>query len=449
MSKKILFSSIGGNDPISSTTEHDGSMLHICRVYMPDEVYIYLSSEMYKRELKDNRYTYCIAKLGEYMNHNFNVHCINREELINVQDFDYYYKDFGNILREITDKFPGADFVFNVASGTPAMKSALLFLATLSERKIIPVQVTTPIRSINKHSGKDEDYDVEYYWEVNQDNKTDYENRCKEVECPNLGVVLKKNIIKKHIKEYDYAAAQRVAEEIKENLTRESFLLINAAVRRQQLELSGCEKILREVGADLIPIKNGEYKKVFEYALGLIIKIIRKEYGDFVRAISPLITILFEMIVEKKCNVNLEYYLEGKSRKISVERLRSNENGQKIINILNEEYKNGFKDKTPLASSNLKAIICGFLDASKEYDRVIIDMVTELRNVEEKVRNIAAHEIVSITDEMIMKTLDGKFTAKKIMDYIKSMFSYIGICKNDEIWNSYDVMNQYIINSID
>lgn len=42
MSKKILFSSIGGNDPVSSTTEHDGSMLHICRVYMPDEVYIYI-----------------------------------------------------------------------------------------------------------------------------------------------------------------------------------------------------------------------------------------------------------------------------------------------------------------------------------------------------------------------------------------------------------------------
>ena len=45
MGKKILFSPIGGTDPIKY--DRDGSMLHICRHYMPDEVIMYMSCLLY------------------------------------------------------------------------------------------------------------------------------------------------------------------------------------------------------------------------------------------------------------------------------------------------------------------------------------------------------------------------------------------------------------------
>ena len=44
MGKRILFSPVGGTDPIKYCS--DGSMLHICRHYQPDEVVLYLSKEM-------------------------------------------------------------------------------------------------------------------------------------------------------------------------------------------------------------------------------------------------------------------------------------------------------------------------------------------------------------------------------------------------------------------
>ena len=44
MGKKYLFSPIGNTDPIKYL--YDGSMLHICRYYKPDVVYLYLSKEM-------------------------------------------------------------------------------------------------------------------------------------------------------------------------------------------------------------------------------------------------------------------------------------------------------------------------------------------------------------------------------------------------------------------
>ena len=56
--KKILFSPIGGTDPISNF--RDGAMLHICRIYKPDIVYLYLSKEMCEFQKKDDRYRYCL-----------------------------------------------------------------------------------------------------------------------------------------------------------------------------------------------------------------------------------------------------------------------------------------------------------------------------------------------------------------------------------------------------
>ena len=42
MGKIILFTPVGGTDPISSTNCRDGSMLHICRNYKPDKVIMYM-----------------------------------------------------------------------------------------------------------------------------------------------------------------------------------------------------------------------------------------------------------------------------------------------------------------------------------------------------------------------------------------------------------------------
>lgn len=60
MEKKILFSPVGGTDPIKYF--RDGSMLHICRHYQPDIVY--LSHEMMEYHRQDNRYVDALKRLG-------------------------------------------------------------------------------------------------------------------------------------------------------------------------------------------------------------------------------------------------------------------------------------------------------------------------------------------------------------------------------------------------
>ena len=91
MGRKILFSPIGGTDPIAATNFRDGSLLHICRKYHPDLVYLYLSGEMLEHHKRDNRYCYCLDKLQEAGNFKMTYEIIERESLINVSQYDFFY----------------------------------------------------------------------------------------------------------------------------------------------------------------------------------------------------------------------------------------------------------------------------------------------------------------------------------------------------------------------
>lgn len=137
--KKILFSPVGGTDPISNF--RDGALLHICRVYQPDVVYLYLSKEMCEFQDKDDRYRFCLRKLGELLGKQIEIIEIEKNDLEEVQVFDTFMKEYREILNDIRDKYQGSELILNVSSGTPAMKSALQILAAIGEIKMKAVQV--------------------------------------------------------------------------------------------------------------------------------------------------------------------------------------------------------------------------------------------------------------------------------------------------------------------
>ena len=160
MSRTYLFSPIGNTDPIKYF--YDGSMLHICRYYKPDVVYLYLSKEMMEYHKEDNRYVRSIELLGEKLNHTFEVHIIENDQMVNVQQYDVFYKEFRSIISDI-EKEKGEDdrLLVNMASGTPAMKSALLIMATLAEYRFLPIQVSTPQKKSNIEHEERQEYDAD------------------------------------------------------------------------------------------------------------------------------------------------------------------------------------------------------------------------------------------------------------------------------------------------
>ena len=59
-------------------------------------------------------------------------------------------------------------------------------------------------------------YDVETFWECNQDNEPDFPNRCQEVDSEHLLVKIKKESIQRLLNAYNYQAALLLAQEISE-----------------------------------------------------------------------------------------------------------------------------------------------------------------------------------------------------------------------------------------
>ena len=195
MSRKILFSPVGGTDPISAVNAYDGSLLHICRYYKPDVVVLYMSAEVLEAQEKDNRYKYCLQQLMELQHREMEIAAVERPELTEVQDFDFFYDDFREEIQKIYSGMEESDeLLINVSSGTPAMKSTLMVLGTFGEYPCRLIQVVTPAKKMNEHQHRD--YDVETLWELNEDNLPDAQNRCVEINCPSLLKLKQEEIIK-------------------------------------------------------------------------------------------------------------------------------------------------------------------------------------------------------------------------------------------------------------
>ena len=434
---RILFSPIGNTDPIKYF--RDGSMLHICRHYRPDVVYLYLSYEMVLHQRKDGRYTFVIEHLGEMVGHKFEVKLIEKEDLKEAQQYDYFYKDFRMELEKIVSGLSSDDeILLNMASGTPAMKSALLLLATLNEYKYLPIQVHSPKRRSNEEYDDREGEDWNEIWDADEDNEPESENRCEEIKSLNLIYLLKVNHIKKFIEKQDYTAALMLADEIEGDLPDDVYTLIEIAKARTMLDRQRIQR-LNVNNIPIYPVRDNEKMRIFEYALILQMKVEKEEYADFVRGITPLVMHVLELLLEKKTRYKMSNLTDldtyGQMRwdigKLEKAGLKSK---------LDQMYKGEFKG-TIVYSNHIAAILS--IECAEEN---IVEKLNAITEIEKKIRNVAAHEIQSVTDDWIIHK-SGK-SAKEIFNIIKYLMKQAGITNNDEDWNSYQDMNKLIIDKL-
>lgn len=454
----ILFSPVGTTDPVSDKNYYDGSMLHICRHYNIDKVYLYMTKEMWENHQKDNRYLLFIEKLSAQQNRNIKHEIIADKDRTNVQEYDQFYIRFEEILDGIIKEKAEDDNIFvNVSSGTPAMKSALIVLQDLKDYECELVQVSTPERKSNDR-GQDRNPDWETFWDLNVELESKGNNRCGQPYCPSLSRLRQENIIKRHIDEYDYRAAVSVARGMEKHLTGNYINELVRAMNRYNLNLKKVDNDYKKSVFDITPVKSGDARKLFEYALWLNIKLKREEYIDFVRGITPIIAELFEIILNKRGKVDVNKYCKKDNNNVRQwdEELIKNKlpNSDKSIKEIIEE---GFRAKKGITvgNDNGKEYKWNFVKSAEfvyliEYiikDEILSELVKDLRSVEEKVRNIAAHDIIALDANDIKNRTD--FKPQEIIDMIKKLFFYTNFSIKPEYWNSYEAMNKELKRLID
>lgn len=438
--KYILFSPIGTTDPI--TNFRDGSMIHICRKYKPSKVYLYLSSEMLKFHQLDNRYCRCLEWLQKKEQFYCDIVIIERPELVDVQLFDVFYDDFESEVKKIREENADATILFNVSSGTPAMKSALQFLAASSENMYIPVQVSTPQKAANREKHDFEKYDVELRWELNEDNLATYEDRCIESETAILNKRIKLEVIRRHILAYDYEAALHVAQSIEKLLPQKMLYLLQGAANRFRLNLNEAQVAFSKANEVILPAFSSDRREMMEYILWLQVKQQRGDLADFIRGLSPVFVELFLLALKEKCHLDFKRYCK-KDREgvLRVQSRELKEESPELFDYLEHKYPGGLGAGPLNADVLVKSLayICK--------DPQIVQMAEQLREIEKKARNTAAHVIVSVTEEWLLEKVN--FKSKDIMAFIRKFTQQICSGIKIEVWQSYNMMNDVIIAELD
>ena len=248
--------------------------------------------------------------------------------------------------------------------------------------------------------------------------------------------LLKIDMIKKHLLAYDYHAALAVGKEIKEDLSPVEYQWLETADARSLLDWTRMNRVLPENNGIITAVRGENEKKVlFEYMLALDLKVKRGEYADFIRAITPLVVDLLEIVLEQFCNIDIVKYYKYSQRSWDEHKLKG-----ELLDILNQKF--GSFRYGSVYSTHLKEIII-----KKCADTLMVQRVQELVSVEQKVRNVAAHNIVSVTPEWI-KERTGK-SVDDIFWILKYVCEQVKINTRKENWNSYDSMNKRIIDELD
>ena len=413
-------------------------MLHICRKYKPDCVMLYLSKEMVERHHRDDRYCDSLHRLAVHEGFSPEILVEERPELSEVQVYDFFFQEFRPLLLSLHSRFPEHRLILNIASGTPAMKSALYLLAAFLPFPVLPIQTATPVKAQNPRLEPHMEYDVDLYWECNLDNE-DYIDRCREGRYENLNAQLQKENISAHLRAYDYAAALAVAEPIRMLLSSGAVALLEAAKARVELNW---RSIKPEVKAELGLLGSNQRRiELAEYLLWLQMKQRRGDLADFLRGLTPGLFELLKLAAEEKAGYPLSSYCDSRGRFCRIW-LTKDVQGQKLLTLLEPPGRS--LDGTFLISGHYAAILDKKCSAYAWTAPLL-----QLREIEEKVRNTAAHTITRV-DEKWLKDR-GVVSSQEIVKLLKAAVQALNQDSGGNVsarlpvdWGAYDVMNRKI-----
>lgn len=235
-----------------------------------------------------------------------------------------------------------------------------------------------------------------------------------------------------------------LAQDIEAFMPDEAMKMLRAAECRLQLDQSGYAKAMKGVEHKFMPIEMGNQRRVFEYVLGLQIKMQQGNYADFLRGLTPVVMDIFELCLKDRLRITLDEFCrrdyEG-SYRVSVDVMMQSEMGQQILKALQNGFQTLEITEGYVGSMTILKI---FEDMSSE--TALLDDLRQMREIETRIRNVAAHEIVSVTSEWI-RSKTG-MSPENILKLLKRLVISAGIKVKAEYWHSYEDMNAVISSSI-
>ncbi len=279
--------------------------------------------------------------------------------------------------------------------------------------------------------------------------------RAKLVESENLRFLILREAAISNIEAYNYKAALNILSGVQEFFSADVLHLLEAAQHRINMELKEAGDASELAQYDLFPVKSGDAHRLFEYLLRLGIQQKSGQLMDYVRGISPALTLLFECFLGEKCNRQVKRdYCQWIKRADSpdpghyiMRRDKMRSKDRTLLAYYDTKFPNGFRDDSDLSCYALLPMIeydCG--TDGRRPDAAVLKKAREMRQIEKNIRNPAAHEILAIKEQRFIQV--AGITSERLLRDMQWLFRQIYpryFAAGNEVWNNYDVMNAEII----
>lgn len=203
---RVLISAVGDTDPFRNF--HDGALMHIARKYRPEKVILIFSEHTAKKQGNIEKALFSIAP-------DYEPELIIHDSIISdneVHIFDVMFQRFSDILQEYYTKED--EFILNLSSATPQIKSALFVINRLNGINVKAVQVSSPEHASNENIGHDNDENIDELIEGNEDNKVNFIDRTIEDNAEKFNQALLKKTARDFIEKFDYKAALDILDQL-------------------------------------------------------------------------------------------------------------------------------------------------------------------------------------------------------------------------------------------
>lgn len=437
---RVLFTPVGDTDPVRGY--HDGGMLHILRHYeQVGRVFVFLTKEMEDKEAESGCYTKGIQKVAPQCKIEFIRSGITEthiyERLTVLQD----------VFHEKYEQYPDEEWLLNLSSGTPQIKT-VMGLIGLDYPKTKAIQVSSPERGSNSRNHLEGTMGLVEMLDYNDDDETSAPNRCNEEELS----LLKKHSVKLQIislvENYEYEGALQLLRLNRELFDQISEQLLEHAVCRRNLMWRDANKIISSYKGSPLISKAGDFEEFFRV---MELRQRKKQLPEFIVKITPILKELGEMYLKNIPGFDINLCGQKRRDIFRINRDQMEKSYPGMLSFIEKEMGNTLKSG-PLYY-NIMVYMCEYF---REYEHKndkkhnqLTDIFLRLRNVEEKVRNLVAHEITNINEEKIENFTAGNVgKGLKSKDILRLLHEAVKIVRGQDILWDYDELNNFIIDSL-
>ena len=437
---RILYTPVGDTDPIRGC--YDGGMLHIVRHYNPDMAILVLSKDMEQKEASDSRF----SKALKHVKADLDIKLIHTG-LEDVHRIDTL-QPFVDHFYEMLSKYPDAEILINLSSGTPQMKLIMSYLS-VEHDAVRGIQVDSPQGGSNRSEpAVNDDEDIEIIIENNLDDQEGTENRCHE---PQMGYIKRNNLkqsLHTLINSYKYKEAISLyhgyKRTFKDGVVIDVLPLLEHAQLRLGLDYDSALQKSRKVGSiNLSSIFTDKVlRKLHEFLMLMEVRLKQGQIEDFVLKTTPFMYELMRYYFTKELNVNWRQVEKKTSKGMRLDMVAFKNQYPKLYESWQEN------SDTPYLQE-LQVSFYHMLHMLEDYDTVdssLLKQLKEIRRIEKKIRNKMAHEVVVFTEQDICSAAEIQ-SLQSFLHQIKDVFFIItGQEKQNKL--IYDTINTYVLEQI-